>query len=79
SFFLSLFPTFIIFTRFSGKHTLTLPLLHFYIPPFFFDTRVLTSSDASSSQWPSGLVKMNNPLSNMPCIKNYHPMLLSLI
>ncbi|KAL0077236.1 hypothetical protein F4703DRAFT_1797840 [Phycomyces blakesleeanus] len=38
-------------------HTLTLPLLHFYIPPFFFDTRVLTSSDASSSQWPSGLAK----------------------
>ncbi|KAL0072862.1 hypothetical protein F4703DRAFT_1937623 [Phycomyces blakesleeanus] len=43
----------------------------------FSDTRVLTS-DASSSQWPSGLAKMNNPLSNMTCIKNYHPMLPSL-
>ncbi|OAD65515.1 hypothetical protein PHYBLDRAFT_72281 [Phycomyces blakesleeanus NRRL 1555(-)] len=47
---------YIIFLDSIGKHTLTLPLLHFYIPPFFFDTRVLTS-DASSSQWPSGLAK----------------------
>ncbi|KAL0083270.1 hypothetical protein F4703DRAFT_1794835 [Phycomyces blakesleeanus] len=41
------------------KHTLILPLLHFYIPLFFFDTRVLTFSDASSSQWPSRLAKAN--------------------
>ncbi|KAL0093362.1 hypothetical protein F4703DRAFT_1789797 [Phycomyces blakesleeanus] len=49
------------------KHTLTLPLLHFYVPPFFFDTRVLTSSDASSSQWPSGLAKINHIAKNTLC------------
>ncbi|KAL0081740.1 hypothetical protein J3Q64DRAFT_1701037 [Phycomyces blakesleeanus] len=57
--------------RFSGKHILTLPLLHFYIPPFFFDTRVLTSSDASSSQWPSGLVKAILP-KILSAIKHSH-------
>ncbi|KAL0079372.1 hypothetical protein J3Q64DRAFT_1702132 [Phycomyces blakesleeanus] len=56
---------------FSGKHTLTLPLLHFYIPPFFFDTRILTFSDASSSQWPSGLAKVILP-KILSAIKHSH-------
>ncbi|KAL0074483.1 hypothetical protein F4703DRAFT_1798931 [Phycomyces blakesleeanus] len=52
------------------KHTLILPLLHFYIPSFFFDTRVLTS-DTSSSQRQFRLAKAILP-KTLSAIKHSH-------
>ncbi|OAD68823.1 hypothetical protein PHYBLDRAFT_66929 [Phycomyces blakesleeanus NRRL 1555(-)] len=57
---------------------LSVPLSSLFTLARFYETHSSAHSDAPSSQQSSGLARMNIPLMNVPCLKNFHLMLPSL-